>query len=41
MKLDHVNLCGPMDLLEQVREFYCRLFDLEVGFRPDFNSLGY
>jgi hypothetical protein len=34
MKLDHINICGPLDLLEQLRVFYCHLLDLRDGFRP-------
>ncbi|MBT8058534.1 MAG: hypothetical protein HKP03_06270 [Xanthomonadales bacterium] len=36
MKLDHINICGPLDLLEQRRVFYCHLLDLRDGFRPRF-----
>ncbi|WP_286263098.1 VOC family protein [Thalassotalea atypica] len=41
MKFDHFNITAPMDLLEQVKEFYCQVFDLEVGARPDFKRAGF
>jgi len=30
-----------MELLEKVKEFYCQVFDLKEGFRPDFSNRGY
>lgn len=41
MHIDHINIRAPAGLLEQVRDFYCALLSLEVGFRPDFSSRGY
>lgn len=41
MKIDHINIAAPADLLEEVREFYCHILELEVGPRPDFGIPGY
>lgn len=39
--LDHVNLRGPRDLLDALKDFYCSAVGLEVGWRPDFAGFGY
>ncbi len=39
--LNHINLRVPADLLEAMREFYCSVLKLQVGFRPAFGTLGY
>jgi len=39
--LDHINISTPQALMEQLREFYCAVFQLEVGERPDFGIPGY
>lgn len=41
MHLDHININAPADLLIKVRDFYCDLFGLTEGFRPDFSRHGY
>ena len=41
MKIDHINIRGSADLLQEVRGFYCDLLGLEEGFRPDFGSRGH
>ena len=41
MKIDHINIAAPMELMEEVRDFYCYLLELEVGDRPDFGIPGY
>jgi len=41
MRLDHINIAAPFDLLEKVRDFYCAVLDLKVGFRPDFSDRGF
>ncbi len=41
MHLDHINIAAPFDLLEKVRDFYCAVLDLKVGFRPDFSDRGF
>ncbi|HOY21875.1 MAG TPA: hypothetical protein PK002_01915 [Cellvibrio sp.] len=34
MHIEHINISAPMDLLTQVRDFYCNIFGLSEGFRP-------
>lgn len=41
MHIDHVNISAPLDLMEQVKDFYCQALQLEVGPRPDFGMPGY
>jgi catechol 2,3-dioxygenase-like lactoylglutathione lyase family enzyme len=42
MRIDHINIAAPAELLEQVKDFYCAVFDFTEGFRPDFSqSKGY
>jgi catechol 2,3-dioxygenase-like lactoylglutathione lyase family enzyme len=41
MQLDHMNICAPAALLEQVLAFYCEVLGFEVGPRPDFGIPGY
>lgn len=41
MQIDHINIAAPRALMEEVREFYCHVFGLETGFRPDFSKAGY
>ena len=41
MHIDHISIAAPLELLEQVREFYCNILELEVGPRPDFGIAGY
>ena len=41
MRIDHINIAAPMDLLVKVRDFYCGALQLEVGPRPDFGIPGY
>jgi catechol 2,3-dioxygenase-like lactoylglutathione lyase family enzyme len=41
MKIDHINIAAPMDLLQAVRDFYCGALGLEEGPRPDFGVPGY
>jgi catechol-2,3-dioxygenase len=37
----HYNLRAPRELMEQLREFYCDVVGLHVGYRPPFRSHGY
>jgi catechol-2,3-dioxygenase len=39
--LNHYNLRGPRELLEQLKEFYCEVVGLRVGDRPAFRTFGY
>lgn len=41
MQIDHINLSAPADLLETLKNFYCALFDLQLGFRPNFRRNGF
>lgn len=41
MRIDHINIAAPWDLLKQVRDFYCQALQLEEGPRPDFGIRGY
>ncbi|MFT4520117.1 MAG: catechol 2,3-dioxygenase-like lactoylglutathione lyase family enzyme [Halioglobus sp.] len=41
MRLDHVNIAAPLDLMEKVKDFYCAALLLETGPRPDFGVPGY
>lgn len=41
MQLDHFNIAAPMDLLDEVRDFYVAVLGFEVGARPDFGRRGY
>jgi len=41
MQLDHINISAPMDLLREVRDFYCAVLGLREGPRPDFSRPGY
>lgn len=41
MKLDHMNICAPGALMEELCTFYCDLLGFEVGPRPDFGIAGY
>lgn len=39
--IDHFNIRAPETLLEQVKNFYCTLFEFSVGERPNFDFPGY
>ena len=39
--LDHYNLRGSRELLEELCAFYCEVVGLEVGERPPFTEFGY
>lgn len=41
MNLNHINIAAPYQLLESVRDFYCAVLGLEVGFRPEFPQRGF
>ena len=41
MNIDHINIAAPFPLLEAVRDFYCRVLNLENGFRPNFGHRGF
>jgi catechol 2,3-dioxygenase-like lactoylglutathione lyase family enzyme len=41
VRIDHINIAAPADLLASVRDFYCSALQLEDGPRPDFGVPGY
>jgi len=41
MRIEHINITVPLDLLERVKEFYCTVFGLVDGYRPKFSRAGY
>jgi catechol 2,3-dioxygenase-like lactoylglutathione lyase family enzyme len=41
MKIDHINIAAPLALLQECRDFYCAVLELEEGPRPDFGVPGY
>ncbi len=41
MKLDHINISSPYELLVEVREFYCDILGLVEGYRPEFEKRGF
>jgi catechol 2,3-dioxygenase-like lactoylglutathione lyase family enzyme len=41
MYIDHVNIKATSGLLEKVRDFYCHVLGLTLGFRPAFRDNGY
>jgi len=41
MKLDHINISSPYELLVEVKNFYCDMLGLVVGYRPEFKQRGF
>jgi len=41
MHIDHINISAPKLLLEEVKSFYCSVFNLTDKFRPSFSANGY
>ena len=41
MHIDHINISAPFELLQKVRDFYCQVFGLVDGFRPQFSKRGF
>ena len=41
MKIDHINIAAPLDLMAAVKDFYCKALQLEDGPRPDFGIPGH
>jgi len=41
MKIDHINIAAPMELLTRVRDFYRDVLGLEDGPRPEFDFRGF
>ena len=41
MHIDHINISAPKVLLEDVKNFYCLIFNLTESSRPSFSTIGY
>lgn len=41
MIIEHINISAPSHLLEQEKDFFCYLFNLSIGFRPQVSRSGY
>ena len=41
MKLDHINIRAPRELLEREKAFFCEVLGLHEGPRPGFGNYGY
>jgi catechol 2,3-dioxygenase-like lactoylglutathione lyase family enzyme len=41
LRLDHVNVRVPTELLDTLRSFYIDILGLKDGFRPPFGSVGH
>ena len=41
MFIEHINISAPEALLLREKQFFCRVFGLEEGFRPKFSRQGY
>ena len=41
MFIEHINIRAPLPLLTDEKVFFCELFDLTPGFRPEFQRAGY
>ncbi|MGL1959391.1 MAG: VOC family protein [Colwellia sp.] len=41
MNIDHINISAPFNLLEEVKSFYCQLFTIKAGARPNLPMHGY
>lgn len=41
MKLHHINIKAPREMLEQEKDFFCEVLKLCEGDRPSFPSKGY
>ncbi|MDO6462110.1 VOC family protein [Granulosicoccaceae sp. 1_MG-2023] len=39
--IDHINIKAPAELLDEARDFYARVLDLQAGERPAMNDHGY
>jgi catechol-2,3-dioxygenase len=41
MHIDHINISAPMVLLQELRDFYCQVLELNDGNRPNFSTAGF
>lgn len=41
MHIDHINISAPKAVLDIEKDFFCEVFQLAVGYRPNFTRNGY
>ncbi len=41
MHIEHINISAPMKLLIKTKAFYCEVFGLIEGYRPNFSRAGF
>ena len=41
MFIDHINIKSNLELMEEVKDFYCFIFDMHASSRPNFSMGGY
>jgi glyoxylase I family protein len=41
MHIEHINISAPKEVIEELKDFYCYIFDLHIGSRPNFKSQGF
>ncbi len=41
MRFDHINVSASVEFMEELKDFYCEILELEVGPRPDIPIPGY
>ena len=41
MQIDHINISAPVELLLEIKDFYCNVLGLTEGFRPEFSGKGF
>lgn len=41
MKLHHINIRAPRELLEEEKTFFCKVLGLQQGKRPNFSTNGF
>ena len=41
MKIDHINISAPRDVLDKDKDFLCNVLNLTEGFRPNISGFGY
>ncbi|REL35293.1 hypothetical protein [Thalassotalea euphylliae] len=41
MHIDHINISAPKAVLAIEKDFFCKVFQLAIGYRPNFSRNGY
>lgn len=41
MRIDHINIKAPREVLDRTRDFYRDVFGLQAGYRPSFPGYGF